>query len=80
LIARDDPQAAARHVRRLVAGALSLRDFPDRGRVRVDIGDGVRSLTIGRYLILYRLAETGVDVIRGVHGARDVGQMLAGDG
>lgn len=44
-IAKDDPQAAEVHVRRLVAAAQRLRHFPERGMARPEIGDGARSLT-----------------------------------
>ncbi len=71
-IAEDDAEAAARHVRRLTAAALSLRDFPLRGMARPEIGAGARSLVVGRYLVLYRVSSARVEIVRFVHGARDV--------
>lgn len=71
-IAEDDPDAAERYVRRLVDVALSLCTFPERGPLRPEIGEGVRSLTIGRYLVLYRTEGNTVEIVRFVHGARDL--------
>ncbi|MCA1199423.1 type II toxin-antitoxin system RelE/ParE family toxin [Sphingomonas sp. R647] len=74
-IAEDDAEAAARHVRRLVAAALSLRDFPMRDMARPEIGAGARSLIVGRYLVLYRVSGERVEIVRFVHGAREVGGL-----
>lgn len=74
-IAEDDAEAAARHVRRLAAAALSLRDFPMRGMARPEIGAGARSLIVGRYLVLYRVSGERVEIVRFVHGAREVGGL-----
>ncbi|PKP92666.1 MAG: type II toxin-antitoxin system RelE/ParE family toxin [Alphaproteobacteria bacterium HGW-Alphaproteobacteria-16] len=74
-IAEDDPDAAARHVRRLTAAALNLRDFPMRGMARPEIGEGTRSLVVGRYLVLYRVSAERVEIVRFVHGAREVGGL-----
>ena len=71
-IAEDNPDAAERHVRRLVDAALALRDFPERGPLRPEIGEGVRSLTVARYLILYRIESDVVEIVRFIHGARDL--------
>jgi toxin ParE1/3/4 len=49
-IARDDVDAAERQVRRLIAATLAFRDYPERGRARPEIGEGMRSLVNGRYL------------------------------
>jgi len=76
-IARDDPAAAERHIRRLVAAALGLRHYPERGTARPEIGEGARSLVVVRYLILYRICENFVEIVRFIHGARDLRDALA---
>jgi len=40
------------------------------------IGPNVRSIVIGRYLLLYRVEDDRVDVVRVVHGAMDVEGLL----
>ncbi len=54
----------------------SLCDFPYLGRSRPEIRDDVRCLTVGSYLILYRLNENEVAVVRYVHGRRDLKQVI----
>ena len=75
-IARDDPQAAERTVERIVDAAKRLRHFPDSGTSRPELGPQARSIVIGKYLVLYRVGSDSVDILRVVHGARDLGGML----
>jgi toxin ParE1/3/4 len=42
------------------------------GRSRPDIADAARSLNVGNYLILYRIEARTVEIVRIVHGARDL--------
>jgi toxin ParE1/3/4 len=49
---------------------------PGIRRRKPNIGAEVRALTIGNYLVLYRLAEQRVEIVRVVHGARDVSTLF----
>lgn len=75
-IAADDPAAAMRMVERLAAGVARLADFPESGRARPEIGAGARSVVVGRYLVLYRINGEFVDVVRVIHGAREITGLL----
>ena len=77
-IAADNPAAATRMVERLSAGVARLADFPDSGRARPEIGAGARSVVVGRYLVLYRINGECVDIVRVVHGAREITGLLDG--
>nr|WP_245456027.1 type II toxin-antitoxin system RelE/ParE family toxin [Mesorhizobium sp. M7A.F.Ca.US.008.03.1.1] len=55
---------------------MQLTVFPESGPRRPDIGADTRALTIGNYLILYRRAEGRIEIVRIVHGARDVSTLL----
>jgi toxin ParE1/3/4 len=52
-----------------------LRDHPQLGPARPEIGEGARVLVIERWLALYRLVEDGVQVVRIVDGARDLTRL-----
>jgi toxin ParE1/3/4 len=43
------------------------------GRPRDDIGPGIRSTVSGRYVIFFRRRLGGVDILRIIHGSRDIG-------
>ncbi|RWO26883.1 MAG: type II toxin-antitoxin system RelE/ParE family toxin [Mesorhizobium sp.] len=49
---------------------------PGIRRQKPNIGAEVRALTIGNYLVLYRLAEQRVEIVRVVHGAREVSTLF----
>jgi toxin ParE1/3/4 len=51
--------------------AYSLLDFPDRGAPRSELGEGLRMLVEGKYLIFYRVVESEVAVVRVLHGSQD---------
>ncbi len=74
-IANDDLRAADRLVDRLVEATRRLKDFPDRGTPRPELSDAARSLVVGNYLILYRVGPERVDIVRIVHGARDLSDL-----
>jgi toxin ParE1/3/4 len=71
-IAADDPGAADRVLDRLELAATNLTGNPRMGPARADIRPGLRYLVSDTYLILYRVAEDGVEIIRVVHGRRDL--------
>ncbi len=42
------------------------------GRARPELPSGLRSFPVGNYLILYRPTDYGVEIVRVVHGSRDI--------
>jgi toxin ParE1/3/4 len=57
---------------RIERNCQHLRDHPQLGPARPEIGDGARALIIERWIALYRLMEDGVQIVRIVDGARDL--------
>jgi toxin ParE1/3/4 len=53
-----------------------LAEFPDRGTSCEDLAPGLRYFPVGKYLIFYRLIPDGIEVIRVVHGARDLPSLF----
>ncbi|WP_304218833.1 type II toxin-antitoxin system RelE/ParE family toxin [Phenylobacterium aquaticum] len=75
-IAVDSESAADRLLTRMDDAEQRLADFPHLGRERPDIAPDARSWGVGNYLILYRIAPDAVEIIRILHGARDLGEAL----
>ena len=69
-VALDSPAAADRLIDRILERCLSLEDYPHLGPARPEIGPGARALTVGDYLVLYRISDAGPEIVRVVHGAR----------
>ena len=45
---------------------------PMIGRARDELAAGVRSLAFGRYLVFFEPLSDGIDVVRVLHGSRDI--------
>jgi toxin ParE1/3/4 len=52
-----------------------LADNPRLGRPRPEIAPEARGWIVGRYLVLYRAQDDGIEVVRVVHGAREIEQI-----
>jgi len=71
-IAQDNPKAADRVLDDIEERFNALADNPLIGRLRPDIAPELRYFTVGKYLILYRTVPDGVQIVRVIHGARDL--------
>ena len=68
-IQREDPEAARRVARALYDIAMSLEALPNRGRLgRIA---GTRELVQAPYIIIYRVIEEAVEILRVYHAAQD---------
>ncbi len=71
-IADDSLAAADRWVDRLDEQFRLLAAQPMMGRARDELAPGVRSFPFGRYVVFYVPLDGGIDVVRVLHGARDI--------
>ena len=71
-VAQDDPVAADRWLDTLEEKLGLIADNPLMGATRPDIAPELRYYPVGHYLLLYRLVAGGIEVVRVVHGARDL--------
>lgn len=72
-IAQDNPKRALTFVDELQAKCDALGAAPGIGTSRPELGDGIRMLPHGRYLIFYREANKALRIERIMHGSRDIG-------
>jgi toxin ParE1/3/4 len=71
-IAQDDPIAADRWLDTLEEKIGLLADHPLMGPARPDIARELRYHPVGNHLLLYRVIQGGIEIVRVVHGARDL--------
>lgn len=76
-IATDNEAAADRVVERFDAALHLLANAPGLGPRREEFGVGVRSFLVGQYLIFYRAIDDGIELLRVLHGARDLRQVVS---
>jgi toxin ParE1/3/4 len=71
-IALEDPLAAVRLIDALYRRWELLAEYPLSGAARDDIRPGLPYVVVGNYLSLYRIVEGDVEIVRVVHGRRDL--------
>ena len=75
-IAQDSPDSADKFLDRIQDSCLALVDFPKIGASREELKAALRSQPVGNYLIFYFSLEDGVDIIRVLHGSRDMTRLF----
>lgn len=75
-IAQDNPNNADIFLDRIQETCLALADFPNMGTNRNNLKMGLRSQPVGNYLIFYFPLEDGIDIVRVLHGSRDIESLL----
>jgi plasmid stabilization system protein ParE len=76
-IASDNPPRARTFVAERRAAALSLGEMPYAFRLLFRVERfGIRRRPVGKYLILYRIDQDRVAIVRILHGARDYEGLL----
>jgi toxin ParE1/3/4 len=70
--AANNPDAGIRLLDEITARCRQLANQPRQGRQRNDLGVGIRSVVVRRYVIFFRGTATGIDVMRVLHGSRDI--------
>ena len=75
-IAEDSPRNAVRFIERLTQKFVVLGRHPMIGRARPELRSDLRSFPCGAYLILYRIVDDGVEIVRVVHAARNLDDLV----
>jgi toxin ParE1/3/4 len=75
-IAADNPGAADRVLDAIERRWQCLALHPFSGIARDDIAPGIRHLVAGRYLTLYRVTGEGVEIVRVLHGRRQIDRTM----
>jgi toxin ParE1/3/4 len=65
-------EVADEQVRKIQQACEVLRDWPHSGRARVALIPGMRSVAVKPYVLFYRVAEDAIEVVRVLHGHRDI--------
>ncbi|MBP0019467.1 MAG: type II toxin-antitoxin system RelE/ParE family toxin [Cyanobacteria bacterium SBLK] len=54
-----------------------LIQFPNMGRSYSDLEESLRGVPVENYIILYRIVEQGVEIVRVVSGYRDLEELFS---
>ncbi len=70
------PKAADRIAVGVDKKCAALGRFPEPGRAREEILPGLRGTLVGKSVLFYRIRGEVVEVLRMLHGRRDLGRIL----
>ena len=75
-IAADSISAADQWVDDLDEKMALWATQPMMGRAREELAPRIRSLAFGRYVVFFEPLPDGIDVVRVLHGSRDIDAMF----
>jgi toxin ParE1/3/4 len=75
-IAASNPDAADRMVDAVLAASRMHARFPNIGQSRDDLQSGLRCFVVSPYVVYYRPVKSTIEVIRVLHGARDISNLI----
>jgi toxin ParE1/3/4 len=75
-IAEDSEPAADRFIDLLIHHFELLGNNPHAGRRRDELRTGYRSFPVGQYVIFFRFMDDGIQIMRVIHGKRDIGSLF----
>jgi len=78
-VAADSPSAANALLDSIGVRSSLRATQPLSGRLRPELGADIRSFVVGSYVIFYRPLADGVEIIRVLHGARDIEAIFQDD-
>ena len=71
-IAKDNPYYADKLLDEIEETSQKLAQFPNMGRNRDELHFGLQSFPVGMYLIFYMPISCGINIVRVLHGMRDI--------
>jgi toxin ParE1/3/4 len=78
-IAEDSVDHADRFAALVDRQFRALARQPHIGRSRPELAADLRSLPVGNYVVFYVPRSKGIEVVRVLHGARDIQSILQAD-
>jgi toxin ParE1/3/4 len=78
-IAEDSVRHADRFAVLIDGHCQALARRPNLGRSRPELAPELRSFPVGQYVIFYVPLPQGVEIVRVLHGARDIESILQED-
>lgn len=77
-VAEHNPEAANKLIKEIAAKFAILRDHPHMGREQPRLLVNLRSFVVKNYFIFYQPFEDGIEILRVLHGSRDIESIFEG--
>lgn len=75
-VAEHNTAAANKLIKEITRRFIILRDQPHMGREQDKLLVNLRSFAVKNYLIFYQPLEGGIEILRVLHGSRDIGSIF----
>lgn len=75
-IAADNPERSMSFIAEIEAKMREAAERPDSFPARQDLHQGLRAARHGRYMIFFTTTPDAVQIVRVLHGARDLSRLL----
>ena len=75
-LAAKNPDAADRMVDAVLESSRMHVRFPGMGQSRDELRPGLRCFVVSPYVVFYRPIEDTIEVLRILHGARDMSRLI----
>lgn len=75
-VAQHNTEAAGKLIKEITKKFAVLRDYPQAGREQHNLLINLRSLAVKDYIIFYQPSENGIEILRVLHGSRDVDRVF----
>lgn len=69
-------KAADKILKQITEKFQNVLEFPKIGKERNDLLIGLRSFPTGKYTIFYQETSSGIEIVRVIHGSRDIEQIF----
>jgi toxin ParE1/3/4 len=77
-VAREaSPDVADEQLRSLDRACEALAQWPHSGRARDELLRNVRSIAVEAYVVFYRVGNSAIEIVRVLHGRRDVDAIFS---
>jgi toxin ParE1/3/4 len=70
-------RVADNQLRDIEKACSTLKNWPYSGRKRDELLPGLRSIPVHPYIVFYRVREDAVEIVRVLHGRRDIDSIFA---
>jgi toxin ParE1/3/4 len=77
-VAENNPEAASKLIKEITSKFALLRDHPHIGREQAKLLINLRSFVVKNYFIFYQPFEDGIEILRVLHGSRDIESIFEG--
>ena len=77
-VANESSAAVAdKQLHEIDRACFALGGWPEYGKARDDVREGLRSVSVSRYVVFYRVTKNAIEIVRVLDERRDVDEIFS---